>query len=67
MSEVAVNSGPDAEPLLRVERLRKYYPFTKGILFSKTLGNVKEGTLVTVHAEGDDNITFIQIGVPKQQ
>jgi oligopeptide/dipeptide ABC transporter ATP-binding protein len=41
MSEVAVNGGPDAEPLLRVERLRKYYPFTKGILFSKTLGNVK--------------------------
>ena len=32
---------------------------------NKTLGNVKEGTLVTVHAEGDDNITFIQIGVPK--
>ena len=33
--------GQDAEPLLRVERLRKYYPFTKGILFAKTLGNVK--------------------------
>src|SRR3954449_5158294 len=29
------------EPLLRVERLRKYYPFTKGVLFAKTLGNVK--------------------------
>ena len=34
---------------------------------NKSLGNVKEGTLVTVYAEGDDNITFIQIGVPKQQ
>ncbi len=44
MSEVAFNGGPrgaSAEPLLRVERLRKYYPFTKGILFAKTLGNVK--------------------------
>ena len=30
-----------AEPLLRVERLRKYYPFTKGVLLAKVLGNVK--------------------------
>jgi oligopeptide/dipeptide ABC transporter ATP-binding protein len=29
------------EPLLRVERLRKYYPFTKGVLLAKTLGHVK--------------------------
>lgn len=29
------------EPLLRVEGLKKYYPVTKGILFSKTLGHVK--------------------------
>ena len=29
------------EPLLRVERLRKYYPFTKGIIFSRMLGQVK--------------------------
>ena len=29
------------EPLLRVEHLRKYYPFTKGMLFAKTLGHVK--------------------------
>src|ERR687892_97313 len=28
-------------PLLRVERLRKHFPFTKGILFAKTLGHVK--------------------------
>lgn len=30
-----------AEPLLRVENLRKYFPFTKGILFAKTIGVVK--------------------------
>src|SRR5215217_7214150 len=41
MSEAAVNGGQGAQPLLRVERLRKYYPFTRGILFAKTLGNVK--------------------------
>jgi oligopeptide/dipeptide ABC transporter ATP-binding protein len=29
------------EPLLRVEHLRKYYPFTKGVLFAKTIGEVK--------------------------
>ncbi|MGE4044365.1 MAG: ABC transporter ATP-binding protein [Acetobacteraceae bacterium] len=29
------------EPLLRVDRLRKHYPFTKGILFAKTVGHVK--------------------------
>ena len=27
--------------LLRVERLRKYFPYTKGILFAKTVGQVK--------------------------
>jgi len=31
----------------------------------KILPNVKEGTLITVHGEGDDNITLIQIGEPK--
>ena len=30
------------------------------------LANVREGTVMTVHAEGDDNITLIQIGVPKK-
>ena len=34
---------------------------------NKVLGNVKEGTVVTVHGEGDDNITLVQIGVPKQE
>jgi oligopeptide/dipeptide ABC transporter ATP-binding protein len=29
------------EPLLRVERLRKHFAFTKGILFARTLGHVK--------------------------
>lgn len=29
------------EPLLRVESLRKYFPYTRGILFSKTIGHVK--------------------------
>ena len=29
------------EPLLRVERLQKHFPYTKGILFAKTMGQVK--------------------------
>ena len=32
---------PDGEPLLRVERVRKHYPLTKGVLLAKTLGQVK--------------------------
>jgi len=34
---------------------------------NKVLGNVKEGTVLTVHGEGDDNITLIQIGIPKKK
>ncbi|MBI4083574.1 MAG: ATP-binding cassette domain-containing protein [Candidatus Lambdaproteobacteria bacterium] len=30
-----------SEPLLRVEALRKHFPYTKGILFAKTTGQVK--------------------------
>src|SRR5579883_3031327 len=30
-----------AEPLLRVEHLRKHYPFTKGVLLAKTIGEVR--------------------------
>ena len=30
-----------AKPLLRVENVRKHFAFTKGILFSRTLGHVK--------------------------
>ena len=33
---------------------------------NKMLGTVKEGTVLTVHGEGDDNITLVQIGVPKK-
>ena len=29
------------DPLLRVEHLRKHYRLTKGVLFAKTLGEVK--------------------------
>jgi oligopeptide/dipeptide ABC transporter ATP-binding protein len=29
------------EPLLRVENLRKYYPFTKGVLLARAVGEVK--------------------------
>ncbi len=29
------------EPLLRVESLRKHFPYTRGILFAKTIGHVK--------------------------
>jgi oligopeptide/dipeptide ABC transporter ATP-binding protein len=31
----------EGEPLLRVERVAKHFPFTKGILFARTLGHVK--------------------------
>ncbi len=34
---------------------------------NKVLGDVKEGTVLTVHGEGDDNITLVQIGVPKKK
>ena len=33
---------------------------------NKVLRDVKEGTIVLVHGEGDDNITLIQIGVEKK-
>lgn len=34
---------------------------------NKVLANVKEGTVITVHGEGDDNITLVQIGVPTKK
>jgi hypothetical protein len=34
---------------------------------NKVLGSVKEGTVVSVHGEGDDNITLVQIGVPAKR
>ncbi len=33
----------------------------------KVLSKVQEGTIVTVHAQGDDNITMIQLGVLNKQ
>ncbi len=32
---------------------------------NKVLGSVKEGTVIRVHGEGDDNITRVEIGAPK--
>ena len=34
---------------------------------NKVLSNVKEGSVLIVHAEGDDNITLVQIGVPTKK
>jgi hypothetical protein len=34
---------------------------------NKVLREVKEGTILCVHGEGDDNITLIQIGLTKKQ
>ncbi|MGH8432168.1 MAG: ATP-binding cassette domain-containing protein, partial [Solimonas sp.] len=37
-----MTAQPDrGTPLLRVERLRKHFAFTKGILFARTLGHIK--------------------------
>lgn len=33
----------------------------------KVLGTVKEGTNITVHGQGDDNITMIQLGTPRSK
>jgi len=33
---------------------------------NKVLGSVREGTIITVHGEGDDNITLVHVGVPKK-
>jgi oligopeptide transport system ATP-binding protein len=39
---IARNEEQDnAEPLLRVEDVRKYYPFSKGVLLARTLGQIK--------------------------
>lgn len=34
---------------------------------NKVLSKVKEGTIVIVHGEGDDNITFVEIGVANKK
>jgi len=59
MSEVAINGRQGAEPLLRVERLRKYYPFTRGILFAKTLGNVKAVDDVSFTLEAGETLGLV--------
>lgn len=33
---------------------------------NKMLGQVKEGTILTVHGEGDDNITLVEVGLLKK-
>jgi oligopeptide/dipeptide ABC transporter ATP-binding protein len=38
---LAADAFMTAEPLLRVQRLRKYFPFTRGIIFRRALGLVK--------------------------
>ena len=38
---MSVATSDSGQPLLQVERLRKHYAVTKGILFAKTLGHVK--------------------------
>jgi oligopeptide/dipeptide ABC transporter ATP-binding protein len=47
------------EPLLRVERLRKYYPFTKGVLFAKSLGNVKAVDDVSFTIEAGETLGLV--------
>ena len=34
---------------------------------NKVLAEIKEGTVLNVHGEGDDNITRIEIGTPKKK
>jgi len=34
---------------------------------NKILGDVKEGTILAINSEGDDNITLVQIGVPEKK
>jgi oligopeptide/dipeptide ABC transporter ATP-binding protein len=48
-----------AEPLLRVERLRKYYPFTKGVLLAKTLGNVKAVDDISFTIEAGETLGLV--------
>jgi oligopeptide/dipeptide ABC transporter ATP-binding protein len=47
------------EPLLQVEHLRKYYPFTKGVLFAKTLGHVKAVDDVSFSVEAGQTLGLV--------
>jgi len=41
-------------------------PYQRIGVAENVLGDVREGTILRVHGEGDDNITLIQLGVPRE-
>ena len=45
--------------LLEVQHLRKYYPFTKGVLFAKTLGQVKAVDDVSFAIEAGETLGLV--------
>jgi oligopeptide/dipeptide ABC transporter ATP-binding protein len=47
------------QPLLRVEKLRKHFAFTKGILFSRTLGHVKAVDDVSFDIEAGQTLGLV--------
>ena len=47
------------EPLLRVERLRKYYAVTKGILFARTIGQVKAVDDISFSIEAGETLGLV--------
>jgi oligopeptide transport system ATP-binding protein len=47
------------KPLLQVEHLRKYYPFTKGVLLAKTLGQVKAVDDVSFAIEAGETLGLV--------
>ncbi len=47
------------EPLLRVESLRKHFPYTRGILFSKTIGHVKAVDGVDFSIESGETLGLV--------
>ena len=47
------------EPLLEVQRLRKYYPFTKGVLFARTLGHVKAVDDISFRIEAGETLGLV--------
>jgi len=47
------------QPLLRVEHLRKHYPFTKGVVFAKNLGTVKAVDDVSFTIEAGETLGLV--------